>query len=510
MAYTRTEWNNLQKRLPPDERESYETYLIFNPPAPKKTPAPTSGVVPGFTPTVAMPEPKKQPGDAGFVGPVASTSTASRTDSAASVGLGTGVIAGVTGPATSISTSTPKGSSEEKPVWIKAGTVETLSGPVDVDASGQAQDGTTPIAKTPDIKTDIVEEKFEPVGKILRYVAGKTPGTRVPVYADGRGGEFMGEESNNPVNPGSSGFEDTGIITLASNTFANTLALLMGETEAGQPWVEELRQLTQGFINTGSDIAEATNLALREAKAKGKASKFVQRFDAIFKLQDRLNAGETVQVPTIADYVKSEQQLGDVLRDAGLGELATQEMAAKIFGDANKSVSEATALISDVFNTIDNAPAALKRDLEAVAPGADRTAIAKALLLGKEGVAALNKQIATTSVLSAAKSQGVTLDAGTAADYAARGFDYYETLATAGKVALGTKPFQKLSEISAGAAVKPEQAQGTMQQALFENNIAAQEKIRLESEKEAARFRGRAGTMGSRSLASRNRANRVI
>jgi hypothetical protein len=485
MAYTRTEWNNLQKRIPPEDRTSYEEYLATQP---KKTPAPTSGVVPGFTPTVAMPEPKKQPGDAGFVGPVAE-----KTPSKSAQG---GILLDSYNPKTGVTTA-----------WTKAGTVDTISGPVDVDANGQAKDGTTPIAKTPDIE---VKEEFEPVGKLLRYVAGKTPGTRVPVYADGKGGEFMGEESNNPVNPGSSGFEDTGIITLASNTFANTLALLMGETEAGQPWVEELRQLTQGFINTGSDVAEATNLALREAKATGKASKFVQRFDAIFKLQDRLNAGESVQVPTIADYVKSEQQLGDVLRDAGLGELATQEMASKIFGDANKSVAEATALISDVFNTIDNAPAALKRDLEAVAPGADRTAIAKALLLGKEGAAALNKQIAATSVLSAAKSQGVTLDAGTAADYAARGFDYYETLATAGKIALGTKPFQKLSEISAGTAVRPEQAQGTMQQALFENNIAAQEKIRLETEKEAARFSGRSGTLGSRSLASRNRANRVI
>jgi LysM repeat protein len=37
MAMTRTEWNNLQKKLPPSERESYETYLAYNPPA--QTPA---------------------------------------------------------------------------------------------------------------------------------------------------------------------------------------------------------------------------------------------------------------------------------------------------------------------------------------------------------------------------------------------------------------------------------------------------------------------------------------
>ena len=36
-----------------------------------KTPAPTTGAVPNFKPTVAMPTPAKKPGDAGFVGPVA-------------------------------------------------------------------------------------------------------------------------------------------------------------------------------------------------------------------------------------------------------------------------------------------------------------------------------------------------------------------------------------------------------------------------------------------------------
>jgi murein DD-endopeptidase MepM/ murein hydrolase activator NlpD len=37
----------------------------------KTTSAPTSGVIPGFTPSITMPTPAKQPGDTGFVGPVA-------------------------------------------------------------------------------------------------------------------------------------------------------------------------------------------------------------------------------------------------------------------------------------------------------------------------------------------------------------------------------------------------------------------------------------------------------
>ena len=403
-------------------------------------------------------------------------------------GLAAGVIAGVklptfAEPATKTETST----------WTKAGTVDTINGPVDVDANGKAADGSTPIAKTPDANVDT---KFDPAGKILRYEAGKTTGTRIPVYADGKGGEFKGEESINPVEPGATGFETGGPkITLARNTFANTMALLIGETEASQPWVNEMYDLVQGYINTGSDVEEAQNLALREAKNKGTASKFVQRFSPIFKLQDRLNAGETVQVPSIADYVKSEQDLGDIFKAVGLGELATQEMAAKILGDANKSVSEATDLINNVFNTIDNAPEALKKDLYTIAPGANRTAIAKALLLGKEGAAALAKQVAATTVFSAAKTQGVTINQATGADLAAGGATYGSSLqdfATVKQLERG----QQLGRMSNINFTQEDAIAST-----FQSNAAADEKIRRIKEEEANRFSARSGY-----LASQNRS----
>jgi len=337
--------------------------------------------------------------------------------------------------------------------------------------------------------------KFPKSGTILRYKPGSKSGTRIPVYADGAGGEFDGEESNDPTNPGSTGFTDTGTITLAKNTFANTLALLIGETEAGQPWVEELRELAQGFINTGSTTEEAINLALRDAKAKGKAGKFVTRFSAIFKLQDRLNAGETVTVPTIAEYVKSEEALGDVFRRVGLGELATQEMASKILGDANKSVAEATDLIMNVFSSIDNAPEVLKNDLKTYFPGADRTSIAKALLLGKEGALELTKKVKSIEQFSAAKSQGVGISLAEGADLAAMGADYGTSL---GK-------FAEVKRLERGQSLgRMSNIDFTQQEAIssqFAGNAAADEKIRRIKEQEMNRFSGASGR-----LASQNRS----
>jgi hypothetical protein len=299
------------------------------------------------------------------------------------------------------------------------------------------------------------------------------------------------------VDAGSTGFTDTNkTVTLARNTFANTLALLVGEKEASQPWVNELYDLQQGFINTGSTIEEAQNLALREAKKLGKASKFVQRFDPIFKLQDRLNAGETVYVPSIAEYVKSEQELGDVLRAVNLGELATQEVAARILGDANKSVSEASSIIANVFAAIDNAPGALRNDLQTILnKGVDRVSIAKALLTGKEGALELTKKVKSIEQFSAAKSQGVAISLETGADLVAGGADYSTSL---GK-------FETVKQLERGQSLgRMSNIDFTQQDAIasaFQSNASANEKIRMIEEQEKNRFAGRSGRLQSQDRA---------
>lgn len=447
MAYTRAEWNNLQRRLPPSERESYESYLAAQPKAAAAPAAPAvapvSGVIPGFKPAVAMPAPAVQPGQAGFVGPVAPKPAPATSVSEVGPlgGLGAGVVAGVNPP---------------KTPWKKAGTVQTANGPVDVDANGVAEDGSVP--------------------------------TTAPAAPPA------------PTTPER---------TMAIDTFRNTLALFFGAKEVTQPWVNALYGVTSKYYKTGSTIDESLNLALQDIRTNKELETFTKRFKGLYALQDKLAGGEAIEVPTIAEFFKSEAALGDVMKRAGFPELATQEFLGDVLG-TGKSVDETTALINEVFKTIDNAPEQLKKDLQTVAPGASRTAIAKAILLGSKGAAELSKEIAATSVLSAGKSQGITVDMTTAADYAARGFGYNESLTNFGNVARGALPYEKLFEMSSGKALTPEEAQKTLQQSIFENNVAAQERIRLESEREAARFASSSGTMGSRSLASRRRAREVL
>ena len=342
-------------------------------------------------------------------------------------------------------------------------------------------------------------------GKILRYKAGSKSGFVVPVFADGKGGEFDGDEVPNPAIISSEGYTPGGKVPLSTATFRNTMATIMGGVNPEDlVWIDELQGLMQGFIDTGSTVEEAQNLALNEAKAKGKASPFVNRFEAIFKLQDRLKAGEAIDVPTIAEYVKSEQALGTVFRDVGLGELANQKIIGKILGEAGKSVAEATRLIDNVFTTIDNAPGALGKDLKAILNmGVDRTSIAKALLLGKEGALELEKKVAAISQFSAAKSQGINIDLATGAELAAGGATYGTSLGNFGTV----KNLERGQMLGRANAIDFTQQEAI--NATFKEDVAAQAKIRQIQETEIGKWKGSSGAAGSRSLASKSRAEAI-
>jgi hypothetical protein len=132
------------------------------------------------------------------------------------------------------------------------------------------------------------------------------------------------------------------------------------------------------------------------------------------------------------------------------------------------------------------------------------------LIAGDIGAQALEKEIKNISVMSAGKFQGVTPTAKTAENLANLGYDFASSLTGFGEVARGRAGMQKLTEISSGTAANALDIQEGLTSAIFEKNIKEQEKMRIEAEKEAARFGAKAGTIGSKSLASQSRANRII
>lgn len=276
--------------------------------------------------------------------------------------------------------------------------------------------------------------------------------------------------------------------TLALDTFKATLGLIFGKEESNKSYVSKLYSLTSGFYKTGSTTEEAINLALYQAENENAIPEFTSRFKGIFALRDAKQKGAAITVPTIAEFFATEAKMGEVLRTAGLGELATENFLGDVIGQ-QKSVNEVASLISDVFNAIDYAPKELKESLSTYFPGVDRTAIAKAILTGPEGAQALSQKIKGVSVMTAAQQYGMNVDLATATDIANRGYDYGTALTGYGQVA-GLGRANTLAEFSGGKFTQ-QQAQS----AVFMKNPSELGQLSSLKDVEQARFAGESGTM---------------
>jgi hypothetical protein len=292
--------------------------------------------------------------------------------------------------------------------------------------------------------------------------------------------------------------------TLAKDAFINTFKLIVGELEGSKSYVGELYDYVSKYYKSGFSVDEALNLSLRDAKSGKVMTEFTNRFKAIFALEDIKKQGKIVDVPTIAEYVRSEQALGEVLNRAGLGDLATEANLANVFS-TGKSVAETTSIINDVFLAIDNAPAAWKANVAKAIPFADRNTLAKAILLGPEGAQALQKTVAKAGVLTAAEQQGLTLSSAQQSELVASGESYGTALGKFAQTRGVLDTAQKLKSMEMGIAPESAYTQEQAMAATFNQSYDELQNLAKLSEREQARFATRPGLMGSKSLASQNR-----
>ncbi len=349
---------------------------------------------------------------------------------------------------------------------------------------------------------------FQMLGGILYY-------SGVPFTGTDNGKKYVNGVATGSVSDSTTGNDAVAIANetpgLAVDTFRKTLALYFGETESKKPWVDSLYKTASGFYKTGSTADESMNLALMAARNDPNMKPFTDRFSAIYKLQDLKTSGVSVEVPTIAEFVKSQSQLGDVFRRSNLGDLATDAYTSELLGKG-LAVSTIAENITKVFDVIDQAPKEVKDTINRFYPTADRGKLAKALLTGTKGIAELEKEVKGYQVLAAAETQGIganTLAGGITAEqasnYAAGGATFQSALTGFGQVAAARQTEQKLAEMSGqkslGVAGLAEAVIGKKASALSEL-----EKLTLQEE---ARFKAKPGTT-SVSLASERRGAGLI
>jgi hypothetical protein len=288
---------------------------------------------------------------------------------------------------------------------------------------------------------------------------------------------------------------------LSEEAFINTLKLLMGAAEASKPYVKQLYSIVSKYYKSGSTIPDSINLALYDAKENKLIPEFTNRFSGIFKLADRRAAGEVIDVPTLAEYVKSQEAISEVLRKSNLGDLANETFLNEVMG-TGKSVLESTRIIADVFDAIDNAPKEWSDMVKAKMPFATRTDLGKALLLGAEGAADLERKVNRYGIMAAAQSQGLTVGEAAAGEFLAKGQGYASAKPKFGQAAAILPTAQKLTSMETGIEPAKAYTQEQAFSAVFDQNYQSLQNIQNLSEREQARFGGRAGRLASRDRAA--------
>jgi hypothetical protein len=298
--------------------------------------------------------------------------------------------------------------------------------------------------------------------------------------------------------------------TLGRDQFKNSLALFFGAAEAAKPWVDALYDVVSKFYRTGSSVDESFNLALQDARNNPALKPFTDRFKGIYALQDLKLTGKPVLVPTIAEYVVSQAKMADVLREANLGDLATDDFTTELISKGN-SVTTIAEKIAKVYQRIDMAPKAIKDTLGRYFPTVDRTTLAKTLLTGQKGVDQLVDELEQYEVLAAAERQGLGainriggVDLGRAQEYARSGQTYASLTPKFSQIARALPTTTKLSQISKLEDI----GQVGLEKALISQSAKELEQLELLGEQEIARYSGKAGR-AELGLASQRRANRA-
>jgi hypothetical protein len=348
---------------------------------------------------------------------------------------------------------------------------------------------------TPPPKTD----EFPAAGTVISSSSvpnGDGTFTVTTIYADGKGGTYQTvTQSGTPVKKDEE--DKTKTTNLSEEAFINTLKLLMGSAEASKPYVKQLYTLVSKYYKSGSTIPDAINLALYDAEENKLVPEFTTRFSGIFKLRDRRSAGEIIDVPTIAEYIKSQEGIAEVLRNTGLKDLANETFLNQVMG-TGKSVLETTKIITDVYDAINTAPKEWYDMVQAKMPFATKPDLAKALLLGAEGAADLERKVNKYGIMAAAQGQGLTVDEAAAGELLAKGQGYTSSKPKFGQAAAIIPTAQKLTSIETGVEPGKAYTQGQAFSAVFDQNYQALQNIQNLSEREIGRFSAKSGRFASK------------
>jgi hypothetical protein len=328
-----------------------------------------------------------------------------------------------------------KDAANKKLKWVKASTINTANGPVDVDANGLAEDGSTPVAVVADTNTSGVPAGFTagPFPKELEQFFGSGAGIigyRIITNEDGSqqlevadapgsaktfGFKFTRDNTGKYVQFKSSGGStvSNGGATLKTQAQLDAEAkLAAGQADRQSAYdllysqfklygLESLVEPLKGLITSGASPSEFT-IKLRESDA------YKKRFSA-----NTQRIAKGLRSLSEAEYIQLEDQYQDVMRRYGLpdtyyarGEMGIQEGFNK-FLEGDVSPIELEDRISTAQKRVLNANPEVTQALKQFYPDITNADILAYTLDPKNAIENIKRKVTTAEIGGAAIQSGL-------------------------------------------------------------------------------------------------------
>jgi len=195
----------------------------------------------------------------------------------------------------------------------------------------------------------------------------------------------------------------------AGAVFRSTLKTFFPGAE-NDTWINELFEAAKPRVTAGFDTNQILDLMLQNGETP---EKFNQRFSGIFELDRKRDAGQAVYVPSIAEYIRGEEEYTRLVTKFGMPNLATAENFGKIVGN-DVSLDEVTDRIATATARVNELDSATMEQLRVEFPNLQQSDLVQAIL-NKETPQDLQNRITRAEIGVEAKQAGIVSRLGTQA-----------------------------------------------------------------------------------------------
>lgn len=408
------------------------------------------------------------------------------------------------------------------PTWVRASTVNTVNGPVDVDANGLASDGSRPVPFTANTKASGVPAGFTagPFPKELEQFFGSSSGVlgyRIETVTDKNGKTY--NQLSVATGPNSSQTYGAGFTTDSSGKYV-IYSPPTDNTDTPTPTIIKPTTITP-TVSTASTIAADTtkynermsvyaSMADRFNKygLTGLANKIKElaiagATEATITLQlqetpeyqqrfaanaDRIKKGLATLTP--AEYVNVEDSYRQVLRAYGLKQFDNDAYVRQFIAN-DMSPTELSNRVVTAVQRVQNADPAIINQLKQYY-GIGAPDMVAYVLDPEQQFQKIERQIAASEIGVAAGRQGLTAGVSVAEQLAAQGVSQAEAQKGYATIADILPTAEKLSDIYGTTLDEYRQAEG--EQEVFNSLASAQRKRQKLTAREIAAFSGSSGT----------------